>query len=41
MGRTSTSPRYVIDIIGLESALYWGVGGGGVNAEKCEKMRYF
>ena len=34
-----TSPRYVTDIAGSESALFGGVGGG-VNSRKLEKMRY-
>ena len=39
MGRIETSLRYVIEITGTD--LLWGVGGGEVNSEKIEKMRYF
>ena len=37
MGRISISPRYVIEIIRLDT-LYFGGVGGGVNSEK---LRYF
>ena len=40
MGRISTSPKYVADIIGTGSALFGGVRGGDCNLEKIEKMRY-
>ena len=39
MVKISRSLRYVIDIIGTDP-LYWG-GGGRVNSEKLENMRYF
>ena len=40
MVKISRSLRYVIDIIGTDP-LYWGGGGGRVNSEKLENMRYF
>ena len=39
MGTISTSPRYVIDITGL-NLLFLGELGG-VNSEKLDKLRYF
>ena len=43
MGRISTSPRYVIDITGLNPLSLGELsgGGGGVNSEKIKKFRYF
>ena len=40
MGKISTSPRYVIDITGMD-LLCLGELGGGINYKKFEKMRYF
>ena len=42
MGKISTSPRYVIEITGLDavSLRSWGEGGGLI-LEKLEKMSYF
>ena len=40
MGRISKSPRYVIDITGL-NPLSLGESEGVVNSEKLEKLRYF
>ena len=41
MGRISTSPRYMIDITGLNTLSLGELGGGGVNMEILEKLRYF
>ena len=41
MGRISTSPRYVINITGLNPLSLGELGGGRVNTEKLEKLRYF
>ena len=41
MGRISTSSRYVIDIIGTDPLSVGELGGGFVNSEKFEKLRYF
>ena len=40
MGGIKTSPRYVIDITGL-NLLSLRELGRGVNSEKLEKLRYF
>jgi len=39
MARIIKNLRHVIEIIGRDP-LSWGVGGGGVNSEKLEKLRY-
>ena len=41
MGRKSTSSRYVIDTIETDPFSLEELGGGGVNLEKLEKLRYF
>ena len=41
MGKISTSPRYMIDITGIGSALFGLVGGMGLILKNFEKMRYF
>ena len=41
MGKISTSLKYVIDTTGLNLLSLWGVGGGGVDSKKLEKLRYF
>ena len=41
MGKISTSPRYMIDMIGTDPLSLGQLGGGGGNSEKLEKMRYF
>ena len=38
--KISTSPRYVIDITGMDP-LSLGESGGRVNSKKIEKIRYF
>ena len=40
MKKISRSPRYAIDITGMD-LLCLGELGGRVNSEKLEKMRYF
>ena len=40
MGRISTTPRYVTEITGLDPLSLVELGGGGINSEKLEKMRY-
>ena len=42
MGKIIKSPRYVIDIIGMDPLSVGELGRGAmVNSEKLEKMRYF
>ena len=41
MGRISKYRRYVIDVTGLDSLSLGELGGGRVNSEKLEKVRYF
>ena len=41
MGRIGTSSRYVIAIIGTDPFSLEELGGGGVNLEKSEKLRYY
>ena len=37
MGKISTSPRYGIDITGMDLLSLGEFGGGGVNSKKSEK----
>ena len=41
MGKISRNPRYVIETTGTDLLCLEDIGGGIVNSEKLEKMRYF
>ena len=40
-GKISTSPRYVINITGMNPPSLGELRGGGFNSELIRKMRYF
>ena len=40
-GKISKSPRYVIEITGMDPLSFGELGGGRVNSKKLEKMMYF
>ena len=41
VGKITTSLRYVTDITGTDPLSLGELGGGRVNSEKLEKMKYF